>query len=255
MFDNLLIFGCGAVGLLHLAASLVVRSSYRFSAKCTPDEIPVCQLPVAVASQITPRIVELERLGFTFTGCYDCGELAVQTRSYVAYFSNRSNDFANVTAMVYPRGVSSYLEFSTRFLNGLAIETNSNDRLPLTPGNPALRVFRFADIRDPKELYEMHRQLLLRYAQGLYPQGEPQGQGIKRWVRTAENYGPRHAKIGYMALSKDGSAYGLTWKGAFLVTLRGMWPVSLLRKLYERQAMFAVRRKLEHREIAALQKA
>lgn len=255
MFDNFLLFTCGAVGLLHVAGMVVVRSTYRFSAKCNPAEIPVSKLPESVASQIAPRIVEFEQLGFTLSGCYDCGALAVQTRSYIAYFTNRSNDFANVTAMVHPRGVSSYMEFSTRFSNGLAIETNTNRRLPLTPGNPAVRVFRFADICDAKELYEMHRQLLMKYAEGLYPQGEPQGQEIRRWVRTAENYGPRHAKIGYMVLSEDGSSYRFTWKGAFLVTSRGIWPTSLLRNLYERQAMSTERRKLDHREIAALQKA
>jgi len=46
----------------------------------------------------------------------------------------------------------------------------------------------------------------------------------------------------------------LTWKGAFLVALRGLWPTSLLRRLHERQAMSAERRELENREVAALQK-
>ena len=234
----------------------MVRSAYRFAAKCNPVDIPQADLPEAVAGHIIPRIAEMEFLGFTLVGCYDCGELAVQTRSYVAYFCNRGdNDFANVTATVSPRGVTSYFEFSTRFSNGLAIETNTNGVLPLTPGNLAVRVFRFADIQQPKDLYEIHRQLLEKYAVDLYPQGEPMGQEIMRWVRTVGNYGPRHEKIGYMVLAEDGASYRLTWKGAFLIAWRGLWPTSLLRKLYERHAMAAERRELEHREISALQKA
>lgn len=233
-----------------------MRSAYQFTAKCNPIEIPTSEMPESVASRIEPRIGEMERLGFALTGCYDCGELAVQTRSYVAIFCNRAqNDFANVTAMVSPRGVTSFFEFSTSFSNGVTIETNTNGVLPLTPDNPAVRVFRFSDISEPNALYEMHRQLLVKYAPGLYPQGEPQGQEIKRWMRTIENYGPRHARIGYMVLSGDGSFYRLTWRGAFLVTLRGLWPTSLLRKLQEHLAMSAERRELEHRQITALQKA
>jgi hypothetical protein len=256
MFDNLWLDACAAVVLLHLALPIVVRSAYRFAAKCNPVEIPTGELPEAVAVHIVPRIAEMERLGFALVGCFDCGELAVQTRSHVAYFCNRAdNDFANVTATTSPRGVSSYFEFSTRFSNGQAIETNTNGVLPLTPGNPAVRVFRFADIREPRALYEIHRHLLEKFAVGLYPQGEPKGQEIKRWVRTVENYGPRHEKIGYMLLAEDGASYRLTWKGAFLVAWRGLWPTSLLRKLHERQTMDAERRELEHREVAALQKA
>ena len=256
MLDNFWLYACGTVGLLHLAAPLVVRSAYRFAVNCNPVEIPIRALPEALASQFAGRIIEMESLGFALTGCYDCGELAVQTRSYVAYFCNRADsDFANVTAMVSPRGVTSYFEFSTRFSSGLAIETNNNGVLPLTPGNPAQRVFRFADILEPRVLYDMHRLLLLKYAEGLCPQGEPAGQEIKRWIRTAANYGPRHVKIGYMVLSEDGASYRLTWKGAFLVAFRGLWPTSLLRKLHERLSMSAERRELELREITALQKS
>ena len=234
----------------------MVHSAYRFAAKCNPMDIPQSDLPEPVAGHITPRIAEMKRLGFALVGCYDCGELAVQTRSYVAYFCNRTdNDFANVTATVSPRGVTSYFEFSTRFSNGQAIETNTNGMLPLTPGNPVMRVFRFADIQEPNDLYEIHRQLLGKYAVGLYPQAEPKGQEMKRWVRTVENYGPRHEKIGYMFLAEDGASYRLTWKGAFLVAWRGLWPTPLLRRMRERHAMNTERRELEHREVGALQKA
>jgi hypothetical protein len=256
MFDNLWLYVCAAIGLLYLAGPIMVRSGYHFAAKCNPMDIPQSDLPEPVSGHITPRIAEMKRLGFALVDCYDCGELAVQTRSYVAYFCNRTdNDFANVTATVSPRGVTSYFEFSTRFSNGQSIETNTNGMLPLTPGNPVMRVFRFADIQEPKDLYEIHRQLLGKYAVGLYPQAEPKGQEMKRWVRTVENYGPRHEKLGYMFLAEDGASYRLTWKGAFFVAWRGLWPTSLLRRMHERHVMTTERRELEHREVAALQKA
>jgi hypothetical protein len=256
MLDNFWMDAAGVIGILHVAGPLALHSTYRFAAKIRPLQVLTDELPEAVQRCISPRIGELERLGFESVGCYDCGELMLQTRTYAAYFCNRTtNDFANVTAVVTSRGVASYFEFSTRFSNGTVIETNTNKTPPLTPGNPQVRVFRFADIQQPEDLYQIHKRLLEKYAGDLWPEGEPRGQEIQRLVRVLENYGPRHAKIGYMTLATDGESYRLTWKGAFLMAWRGIWPATLLRKILERQAMRAERHELEVRGVAALQKA
>jgi hypothetical protein len=256
MLENLWLDAAAVVGLMHVAGPLALRATYRFAAKCTPAQLAPKDLPEAVASRIVPRISQMENLGFSLVGCYDLGELAIHTKTYVVYFCNpTTNDFANVTAVVSPRGVASYFEFSTSFSNGSTFETNTNAALPLTPGNPDARVFRFADITEPEELLALHRQLIEKYAGGLWPTGEPKGQEIHRLVRVLENYGPRHESIGYMALTGDAKFYRLTWKGAFLMAWRGLLPASLIRQALERQSMRAERRSLEVRGIAALQKA
>lgn len=256
MIDNFWMDAAAVIGVLHIAGPLALHSTFRFPAKIAPLPVAAGELPEAVAKCVVPRIAEMERLGFENLGCYDCGELTLQTRTYVAQFCNRTtNDFANVTAVVTPHGVASYFEFSTRFSNGAVLETNTNKTLPLTPGNPDVRVFRFADVAEPEALYQIHRRLLEKYAAGWWPAGEPKGQEIQRLVRVLENYGPRHAKIGYMALAADGESYRLTWKGAFLMAWRGLWPASLLRRMLERHAMRVERHELEVRGVAALQKA
>ncbi len=256
MFDNFWMDAAAVIGVLHIAGPVALHSAFRFTAKVTPIAIPAEQLPEKVAKFVSPRITEIESLGFTCVGCYDCGELTLQTRTYVAYFCNlATNDFANVTAVVTPRGVASFFEFSTRFSNGMAIETNTNKTLPLTPGNPAVRVFRFPDIDKPEGLYQIHRRLLDKYAGGLWAVGEPKHLEIQRLVRVLENYGPRLARIGYMSLAKDRESYRLTWKGAILMAWQGLWPASLLRKILERHAMKMERQELEVSGVAALQKA
>lgn len=85
--------------------------------------------------------------------------------------------------------------------------------------------------------------------------GEPRDSEIHRLVRVFENYGPRHMKIGYMKLTKDGSAYRLTWKDAFLLAWRGLSSASVVRRTLERRAMRVERHELEGREVAAPQKA
>lgn len=256
MFDNFWMDAAAVIGVMHVAGPLALHSTFRFAGKIKVIQISLDELPEAVKAYVVPHVREMEGLGFEWVGCYDCGELTQQTRTHVAYFCNRTtNDFANVTAVVTPRGVASYFEFSTRFSNGTVLETNTNKTSPLTPGSPETRVFRFPEITESEALYEIHRRLLEKYPGGLWPEGEPKGQEIRRLVRVLENYGPRHAKIGYMTLADDGRSYRLTWKGASLMAWRGLWPASLLRSTMERRAMRAERNKLEMRGVAALQKA
>jgi hypothetical protein len=256
MLDNVWFDAAAVIGLMHVAGPVALRSTYRFAAKCTPTQMSTEDLPEAVEIRIAPRVSQMENLGFSLIGCYVLGELAIHTKTYVAYFCNpTTNDFANVTAVVSPRGVASYFEFSTSFSNGRTLETNTNATPPLTPGSPDVRIFRFADITEPKKLLTLHHQLIEKYAAGLWPTAEPKGQEIQRLVRVLENYGPRHEKIGYMVLADGDQFYRLTWKGAFLMAWRGLLPASFIRQALERQAMRAEYRSLDVSGVAALQKA
>jgi hypothetical protein len=176
---------------IYVLGPLAVHWTYRFSARCRPSQISLGELPPPVATLFQKRIPEIRDLGFELTGCFDCGALAAETNSYVAYFCNRrTSDFANISVLVSPVGTASYLEFSTRFTNGLVLETNTNRVVPLAPLSPENRVFRFPEIRDARTLLETHRQVVEKYAFNLRPETEPRGAEIQRYVRVIENYGP-----------------------------------------------------------------
>jgi hypothetical protein len=256
MFETILLDTAAFLGALHVAGPVVVRYTMRFSAHCRPSKVSLDELPENVATLFRSCIPELANIGFESLGCYDCGSLTSETRSYIAYFCNRAtNDFASVCVMVTPKNRASYLEFSTSFTNGMTVETNTNSTLPLTPANPAHRVFRFPEVQAPHGLYHIHCQLMEKYAPGLSGQAEPEGKELERYVRVTENYGPRHARIGYMQLAEDGQSYRLTWKGAILMTWHGLWPTSIFRRLLQRHAMQSELDSLEVRGITALQKA
>jgi len=241
---------------MHLIAPMGVRSGFRFAAHCRPVQVPVEELPQEVSAYIQSRIPQMQNLGFEFLGCYDCAVLASNTQSFIAHFCNRTtNDFANVSVATSPQRTTGYFEFSTRFGNGMAVETNTNSVLPLTPDNPEVHVFRFPEIQEPCELYQVHMNLCEKYAHGQWAQGEPKGQEIQRLVRVLENYGPRHAKMGYMYLAPSGETYLLTWKGAILMTWRGLWPTALIRRAMRKYEMRAELQSLHVGGAPALQKA
>jgi len=256
MFESIWLDAAALFGFIHLAAPLAVRATFRFSAKCQPKLVAPEDLPQTAAQFLVPGIPKIQRIGFDFLGCYDCGEMAAHTRSYIAYFCNRrTNDFANLSAVVSSQGAAGYLEFSTRFKDGSAIETNTNGVLPLTPGHPGSRIFRLPEIQDEELLFTLHRSFIEKYAGQLLSVGESQGQEISRVVRVMENYGPRHAAIGYMKLSPDAASYRLTWKGACLMAWRALWPTSPVRKLLYKTAIHEEIRSLEVGGETALLKA
>jgi hypothetical protein len=256
MLENFWKDAAVVVGLAHLAGPLALRATFRFASSCQLTQVPTGELPVDVAAEFSTKIPDLQNAGFELLGCYDCGELAAHTNSYLAYFCNRAtNDFASVTVMLSARGIDSFLEFSSSFADGRTFETNTNGILPLTPADPIRRIFRFPEIKDVRALYNVHRLLIEKYAAGLWAQAEPKGHEIQRFLRAVENYGPRHAKLGYLQLAADGESYRATWKGAFLMTWSGLWPSSIIRKAAYKQAMRAELQSLEIRGEAALQKA
>ena len=244
------------VGALYALLPLLVRKVFRFAAQCRPTEMKLEELPEQVAALFQAKVPDMRSLGFELVGFYDCGALTLETRSYIAYFCNRrTNEFANVSVLISARKPASYLEFSTRLANGLMLETNTNRVLPLSPADGQFKVFRLPQVQQPQALLAVHRLLVEKYAGGMFAQGEPQGKEIQRFVRVVENYGPRHARMGYMCPTPDGQFYQLTWKGAFLMTWRGMWPSSLLRRMIERHAMHSELDSLQSRGVAVLQKA
>jgi len=256
MFETFWRVAALIIGFSRLLGPLALRYTFRFAARCKPVQVPEEDLPLEVATIFRARIPQLLNLGFDLVGCYDCGALANDTRNYVAYFCDYTrNDFASVTALITPRNTASYFEFSTRFSNGATVETNTNSILPLTPANPGITVCRFPEITEPEALYQVHHRLIEKYAGGRWAQSEPKGEEIQRLVRVLENYGPRHARIGYMYRADGGEFYQLTWKGALLMTWRGLWPASLLRRQMQRQEMESELRSLEGSGVTALQKA
>lgn len=254
MVETLLLGALASLGILHLAAPFALRSTFRFCGHCQPRLLAPQDWPAEVAAPLRTLMLQLKNLGFEFLGCYDLGELGAHTVTIVALFSHpNTNDYASF--VLSSASHDSYLEFSAEFPSGMRLETNNNSILPLSPDPKDVLVFRFSEMKEPRELYRLHRQLIEKHALGAWAKPETKGQEILRWARTAENYGPRHAQAGYMKLPEGSESYQLTWKGATLMAWKALWPASLLRQLAYRQRMREELRSLELRGVTALQKA
>lgn len=256
MVETLLLAGLACLAILHLAAPFALRCTFRFSAYCRPKLLAAQDWPAEVTEHLRTLTLQLRNLGFEFLGCYDLGELGVHTDTVVALFCHPNlHDLASFNVSSASHLTDTYLGFSTEFSSGMQLETNNNGVLPLTPDPAGTFVFRVPEVKDPRVLYRLHRQLVEKHAGGAWAKPEVKGQEIQRCTRAAENHGPRLAQIGYMKRLDSGEGFQLTWKGAILMAWKGLWPASMVRNGLYHHRMRTELRSLEARGITALQKA
>src|SRR6266851_1750129 len=230
MPHNLWIQLAGILVVLHLISPLVLRVTFRFPGRCNPVLVDPGSVPPLVQGLVGRCATKFASLGFSLVGYFDLGSLATNTRTYLAYFLNRSSGvFANVSVVTSPAKTAGYFEFSSSFTNGLTLDVNTSKIVSPMPPRPGFRVFRFPEVFDPMELFQIHGTFVQKYAAQLEPHLPPVGQESSRTKSQVERYGPEQARTGYMYLSKDGQTYRLTWKGATLLAWNALWPTSMVR--------------------------
>lgn len=243
LWEKILLFWA----FMHLMGPIALFFTFKYSAKCEPVKIDEpAALPWGVKRFIDRWSQQIQNTGFSPVGIYDMGTLASGTRSFLAYFVNRSaGDFANVSIVSTEAKTVGYFEFSSSFTNGLTLDTNVNKTISVTATPPDILIFRFPQIESPSQLYQVHRALIQKHGAFLRPQLPAAGEESIRIVQQLGRFAPRQVEAGYMRLVPKGNHYCLTWKGACLTAWKSIWPTSLIRRSLYRMHMKKVLRSLE----------
>jgi len=233
--------------LMHVLGPIALLFTFKYSAKCEPSRIDEpSALPWDVRRYIDRWSQQIQSAGFSPVGIYYMGALASGTKSYLAYFVNRTaGDFANVSIVSTEAKTQGYFEFSSSFTNGLTLDTNVNKTISVTSTPADILIFRFPQIQSPFQLYQVHRALVQKHAGFLRSQMPPAGEEATRIVKQLGRFGPRQAEAGYMRLAADGTHYRLTVLGACLTAWKSLWPASLIRRSLYRMKMQKVLNSLQ----------
>lgn len=231
---------------LHVIGPLIVKATFRYSATVDPHKVLPETLPVTARAAVERWSAQIQALGFSPVGVYNMGALASSTQSFLAYFVNRTaGDFANISVVLSSAVTKSYFEFSSSFSNGLTLDTNVNQIVSIGSVPADILIFRFPSIASPSQLYQVHRALIQKHAAFLRPQLPPEGEEATRIVKQLGRFGPCQAAAGLMYLAPGASHYRLTWKGAFLMTWKSIWPTPLIRRTLYAMRMQKVLKSLE----------
>ncbi|MGE0086459.1 MAG: hypothetical protein AB7S75_18785 [Desulfococcaceae bacterium] len=250
-----------AAGVLILAeiiifgvvAPIIVHSKQRQSAKPRFDLFDPRNLPQDKADYFVRNLQLLQKEGFEPAAFVSWESNENQRILFVLTVNRKNRDMA--MSVLATGGTATkpieirYTEFCTVFGDSSEINTNSNPQPDVLKQFPDKKVFSFPSIKDPHHLYILHRRLIARFALGkeaVLPSKDTEVMAVQMSVTR---FLARQAKAGYFQTDESGEILMPTWKGAFLMTWKLVWPVSFIRNILQRRRMNIFLRQLLSPEV------
>jgi hypothetical protein len=138
--------------------------------------------------------------------------------------------------------------FRTDFTNGTTVSTSNIPVFQLWPRGPNSQAQRFANIRDPALLHEVHEAIIERSCAGNMKELLLDSQFKGDWLAFARYQVSEKPKklvgTGYYWLDESRDALRPTLKGAFILVCKQSWPWKQLRERWHERAATRVLREL-----------
>jgi hypothetical protein len=179
---------------------------------------------------------ELQALGFVPVALVrEAGSVPDVTMYLVLFTSPATQDRAAATFSIGSNEITTIrtptLTFETKFESGFAVETGNFADAGVFPPDANRNRMHIPRLKNAAVLYEVHRRRRVRYgprgARAVLP---PAGRELdaQREEEVAEKERVRAA--GYYWLDAPAGKYRPTWKGAYLMTWKLLFPVGWLRR-------------------------
>ncbi len=230
-----------AAGIFFILGPILVKASAKNPAFPEVETIQPEQIPQPVSDFFQNSMSMLEGEGFELVSYIYWLNEATNTETFISLIGNRrEKDYGILVAMfsdaeeVQISLDNYYVEFSTDYAEGVEVNT-LNSKIPSVFPQKADLLRLQVPGADPKRLYEIHRKLAERcgarkttkYLPALEDPAAFLGELMSREVKDA-------MKAGYLYLDKEGKNYLPTWKGAFLMTWKLLWPISMILRITNR---------------------
>ena len=198
-------------------------------------------LPAALTDKTKTFIdqskVELEALGFQFTGYLRMADYMPKMTCYFGLFRNDAGQSAAMAAvMEHASGRSlQYCEFSVTYSNGRVIDVNNS---PESGGYsiPDKAVYRYPKVSSIRKLFEIFQWVTARDTKKSVPVGLAGGREAEMVAQALEKEAAIQAQRGFYVLNDNRTRYRLSWKGAFILTERQVFPFKQMISYLDRRA-------------------
>ncbi len=124
---------------------------------------------------------------------------------------------------------SQHVQFGAEFVDGMEINTTNSGVESAFAPVPNKRHFCFPEVQNAAALYRIHQRALQEFA-GVERRPVPASDNMLQTLQ-AEMIAEMANQVGtgYLTLNADGSYFFPTWKGAFLMSWKQVWPVKAIR--------------------------
>ena len=237
----------GIAVFAYLIYPIIIRFSFKAKGRPRFKALEAAEIPDVLADYIYSTANALREDGFLPEAYLSLPDQVPNVAAFLIMLTNRATgDKAMVTAMMTfqpgktPQIGTRYVEFSTRFVSGKAVDTlNSNTAGAFLPVAGETKT-RLPQIPDPHTLYQIHRHVMENFAsiepgdeKTLYPEGGALPYLTDVLVKSYE------AQMALGLFYRD-EVYGETlfrptWYGAFYMTWATLFPVREIRRMLARQ--------------------
>jgi hypothetical protein len=189
------------------------------------------ETPEAFAAAYRRAEQSMQDIGFRIAGCLRVLNAAPGGRTVIALFENAKERqtaqlFTVIVRVGFVRKTVTVLIFTTEFDDGTKLIT-SNSRQPAIM--PRVRIRQgseaFPKITRPRRLFEIHQASVARYGGGatrLEPSIEDPVEYLRqRWRAESATF----LETGYFYHDEKHDVYRPTWRGAYLMAWKLLWPV------------------------------
>jgi len=204
--------------LLHQKRSVSLQANYR-----VVDNLRFGELWIH-------RAIELADLGFKFVACLEKSPDHPLVTTLVAIFIHPENgDSAQLAKIQNSLSSIHLVVFNSRFDDGLVLETGNGHKRPIFRPKANFPTFRFPQVRNLKDLYQIHRAISRKYIGQRKPVAATAELAVPTFIDTAEQIHSLNVSQGDYKLSKSKDRFVYTWKGAFHHNFLQTWPIISIR--------------------------
>lgn len=237
----------GIAAFLYLGAPILIKFSNVVKGSPTVERMDPAHWPPAVADEMRRHEHDLYNMGFEISERFSMTGATTNVANLLTMFVDRkSGDKAMLTAIwalnngVWKLGTL-YLEFSTRMRDGRCFDTmNSQVPMGTFQKGPQDVKTQVPQIKEARELYRVHLYIMRKHGVTSDAAGKvtfPPG-GAENYLRRIwrESHDEQVA-FGRFNYNKTKDVFTPTWKGAYLMSWRFLWPVSrIIRAKMNRRA-------------------
>lgn len=250
----LVVIMAAALLLPYIAGPIAVHR--KVTNKLKPDLMPFPldhpDLPELVKDHFQNVSKQLESVGFDVVQGVALPSQVPKVKAIILLFANRATKDVAIASAIYVDGIqgtklgTAYTEIATRFRDGSIVQTSNTKQLNAFGKRPNATSTQFPMVEDAARLFRLHSALLVKYGGGyekiLRLDEEFHGDALAAVAASMREEMEAQVRTGYLYLSESEGLFRLTWKGAFFMVWKLLFPLKHIRRaLREKKAQRLLR--------------
>ncbi len=180
---------------------------------------------------------EFESIGFDFVDYMSLVDYMPEVTSYFALFTDKQSRLPAMAAAIRNKSGKTiyYCEFSSKYTNGSVINVNNSPMMGSFV-HPHKSSYRYPAVTSVRQLHDINKWITSRDTRAVGPVGSIRGRELDTLVEALNGEIKLQEHYGYFTPNRDRTRYLFTWKGAFLMTEKNVFPIKHIRTFLDQAA-------------------